>query len=104
MTEPQIQTEGVGVVQGAFDNSYKATFGDAGWGAKAQERLGQVSIASSEQGWLCARAAGALASSIMLQHVQHVQAQRWAQFSIQGKDLLCCLPRCRTIVSLIHYF
>ena len=27
---------------GAHDNSYKATFGSSGWGAKAQEVLGQV--------------------------------------------------------------
>ena len=29
-------------MQGAFDNSYQAAFGESGWGAKAQERLGQV--------------------------------------------------------------
>ena len=28
--------------QGSRDNSYKATFGSSGWGARAQERLGQV--------------------------------------------------------------
>ena len=33
-------------VQGAFDNSYKAAFGEAGWGAKAQERLGQVCLSA----------------------------------------------------------
>lgn len=30
----------------ARDNSYKATFGSSGWGAKAQEVLGQVSTSS----------------------------------------------------------
>ncbi len=28
--------------KGAWDNSYKATFGDSGWGAGAQAILGQV--------------------------------------------------------------
>ena len=28
--------------KGSWNNSYSATFGDSGWGAKAQERLGQV--------------------------------------------------------------
>ncbi|KAK9813751.1 hypothetical protein WJX73_007036 [Symbiochloris irregularis] len=28
--------------KGSWDNSYAATFGSDGWGAKAQERLGQV--------------------------------------------------------------
>ena len=31
--------------KGSWDNSYNATFGDGGWGAKAQDRLGQVSMA-----------------------------------------------------------
>lgn len=29
--------------KGAWDNSYEATFGNAGWGAGAQAILGQVS-------------------------------------------------------------
>ena len=91
-------------MQGAFDNSYKATFGDAGWGAKAEERLGQVSIASnSEHRWLCAsRGFGSgiwhTAASCGVQCVAYPEtvplpmwekAQGWACFPIQCKDPLC---------------
>ncbi len=31
--------------KGSLNNSYQATFGDEGWGAKAQQVLGQVSLA-----------------------------------------------------------
>ena len=32
--------------KGAINNSYQATFGEEGWGAKAQQVLGQVSKAT----------------------------------------------------------
>jgi len=35
--------------KGAWDNSYEATFGSAGWGANAQATLGQVSLPSCKQ-------------------------------------------------------